>query len=593
MLLTLALIACDGGPTKDSSGLGVDSGEDTAQPVDCDCAVEDLQTFYLDADGDGHGDPDTPVEACEQPDYAVTTADDCDDLDPDSWEPATWYVDADGDGFGDAGLSTEACEQPSGHVADASDCDDTDGSVFPGSAALDDPATGQDGDCDGRVACSDADCDGQVDLVLGVYWTSAGGYCGDDQIFYGDGSDYSGIAAATLTNDCSWWQASADLDQDGYVDLVTVVTTDDTMPRETNSHIYWGGASGFTDGDRSDLATTGPVRVLIEDLDLDGHEDLFFSEASSYGNAGYSQDSTIYWGDGFTSSTDLPTFGAWDAEAGDLDRDGYTDLVVCNYYDDSSAARWYEVPSAIFWGSSGGYSSADVTSLPTAGCRDLAIVDLDQDGLDDLVFANSQDNTGAWQIDSTIYWNTATGFSSAETTSLPTSWTHGLAVGDFDGDGWPDLAFGSFYGDLGYDHPAYVYWNSGGTFASSDVTELEGHASYGLEAADLDGDGADELIVPGAWSDSDGQSTTSRVHWGGAHGFCGTDELPTDAPGQVSVGDLDADGLPELLFPAPYGGGASTIFWGTTGGYSASDSSELGGAEGSWAAPLILGDAAW
>jgi hypothetical protein len=593
MLLTLALIACDGGATKDSSGLGLDSDPDTAQPADCDCAVEDLQTFYLDADGDGHGDADTPVEACEQPDYAATTADDCDDLDAEVWDTSTWYADTDGDGFGDASSSSASCEPGSGQVADATDCDDSDAAVYPGSSTLDDPATGVDGDCDGAVACADADCDGEPDLVLSVYWTSSGGYCGDDQLYYGDGSDYSGVTAATLSNDCSWWHASSDLDQDGYLDLVTVITTDDSMPRETNSHVYWGSATGFSDGDRSDLATTGPVRVLIEDLDGDGHEDLFFSEASSHGNAGFALDSTIYWGDGFTSSTDLPTFGAWDAAASDLDGDGYTDLVVCNYYDDSSTGRGYEIPSAIFWGGSGGFSAASTTELPTAGCRGVLIEDLDQDGLDDLVFANSQDNTGAWQVDSTIYWNSSSGFSSSDTTSLPTSWTHGLTVGDFDGDGWSDLAFGSFYGDLGYDHPAYVYWNSAGSFAASDVTELPGHASYNVEAADLNGDGADELIVPGAWSDSGGQSTTSQVHWGSAHGFCGSDELPTDAPGQVSIGDLDADGFPELLFPAPYGGGGSTLFWGSSGSYSAANSSELGGAEGSWAAPLILGDTAW
>ncbi|MCP4809428.1 MAG: hypothetical protein GY913_18615 [Proteobacteria bacterium] len=168
-----------------------------------------------------------------------------------------------------------------------------------------------------------------------------------------------------------------------------------------------------------------------------------------------------------------------------------------------------------------------------------------------------------------------------------------MTVGDFDGDGWSDLAFGSFYGDVGYDHPTYVYWSDEGQFDASDVTELGGHASYGVEAFDLDGDVADELIVPGAWSDSGGQDTTSHVYWGSTHGLCLSDDLSTHAPGEVNVGDLDGDGYPELLFPAPYGGEDATIFWGSAAGYSDDDSSMLGDSWGGWAALLPVGDTAW
>ena len=48
---------------------------------DCDGEVDEgvTQTFYLDSDGDGYGDPNSPVEACEAEGDLVDNADDCDD----------------------------------------------------------------------------------------------------------------------------------------------------------------------------------------------------------------------------------------------------------------------------------------------------------------------------------------------------------------------------------------------------------------------------------------------------------------------------------------------------------------------------------
>jgi hypothetical protein len=68
-------------------------------------------------------------------------------------DPATWYLDADGDGHGDADEVVHACEQPPGYVSDAGDCDDGDPTVHPGAP---EPCGGPDKDCDGVApdACS-------------------------------------------------------------------------------------------------------------------------------------------------------------------------------------------------------------------------------------------------------------------------------------------------------------------------------------------------------------------------------------------------------------------------------------------------------
>jgi lectin-like protein/putative metal-binding protein len=75
------------------------------------------------------GDADTPDARADGPPCAEQT----------------YYRDADGDGHGDPLTSVQACEAPAGTVANKDDCDDTDAQRHPGLAEICD---GLDNDCD-------------------------------------------------------------------------------------------------------------------------------------------------------------------------------------------------------------------------------------------------------------------------------------------------------------------------------------------------------------------------------------------------------------------------------------------------------------
>ncbi len=138
---------------------------------DCDGEIDEevLTTYYADADGDGFGDPDTWVEACEKPTGYVPNGTDCDDdlatafpgntevcddvdndCDGEVDEDTTgiWWADSDGDGYGDPDGEVTACEQPEGTVDNDEDCDDTEADSFPGNKEVCDEI---DNDCDGVV----------------------------------------------------------------------------------------------------------------------------------------------------------------------------------------------------------------------------------------------------------------------------------------------------------------------------------------------------------------------------------------------------------------------------------------------------------
>ena len=116
MLLVLAL-ACTDKPS--------DSGVDSGLPPDTGRPDTEAPDTSQDTDSGAVQDTDTGG------DTAVLT---------------TWYADADADGFGDPETPLQAATAPSGYVADATDCDDTDGTVHPGA---DEPCDGIDQDCDG------------------------------------------------------------------------------------------------------------------------------------------------------------------------------------------------------------------------------------------------------------------------------------------------------------------------------------------------------------------------------------------------------------------------------------------------------------
>lgn len=257
---------------------------------------------------------------------------------------------------------------------------------------------------------------------------------------------------------------------------------------------------------------------------------------------------------------------------GDLENDGFEDLVSASYYDGYIAilhqsTTTHQLELVALW---------DVTQGGASnGVRDVFIVDMNADSLKDIVafdalnglvaifqqtnqygvFTRTEVGAGImfsrggvgdlngdnltdllWTEGRNVYvaYQILSGFSSPVVFSVPAN-PYGIldqpAIGDVNGDGLPDLIVVD-----GYLVRLFV-WVS----PSMQLVTLgaPGNVSENVTVGDLDQDGIDDIAIPGGGTDQ------VAITWGGAF-------TPTILTGignlkDVAIGDLDDDGRMELV----------------------------------------------
>jgi hypothetical protein len=128
----------------------------------------------------------------------------------------------------------------------------------------------------------------------------------------------------------------------------------------------------------------------------------------------------------------------------------------------------------------------------------VALIDYNRDGWPDIYFTNAPDvdmHLAGKKARSALFHNNQDGTFTDVTDKAGVTypcWANGAVVGDYNNDGWPDLLVTCFGGVV-------LYRNNGnGTF--TDVTKLAGlagdtHWAMGAAFGDYDGDGLEDLFV--------------------------------------------------------------------------------------------------
>ena len=558
---------------------------------DSPMAEDDSSTRDVDGDGafaaDDCNDSDAVVypgatEGCDGIDN------DC-DASVDEGAGTLYYVDTDGDGFGDDGDTTLSCTTTVGYVAAGGDCDDGDGDTFPGASEV--CSDGVVNDCDGAESAATAECSrlsGEVNAstadrlgLMSQYYggaptsiAPAGDVDGDglEDLLVGWGS------WCTCTYDTGWEDGSdgAVLFLLGSGDLADVTDT-----------LFDIGGDGMQYAAEKSSEQAGSQVGGLGDLDRDGYDDVFITAPNAkvgtaktvgrvYVRRGSSTTSRTSFAVGATITLEGESasdrFGSSAARLGDLDGDGLSELVVGAPSDDGDATDSGVV--TVFMGSdlatwtgtvSATSASLRITGAAASDASGYGVAnagDIDGDGIDDLLIGSTGHDGGASNAGavSVLLGGGALASTSASISLADAELTvYGVAAndlvgrcqtsaGDVNGDGLADVVVGAEYNDTGGTSAgaAYLLLADGAVLGSSgasaslsdaDVTLLGASAGdlagYLVgSAGDMDDDGLSELLI------SAPRESSSGSYAGAVYLFYG-DTLGA-ASGTVSVSTADA-----------------------------------------------------
>ena len=367
----------------------------------------------------------------------------------------------------------------------------------------------------------DVNGDGYADVIIGAYMSNAGGplstWKGQAHILFGNSTmdNTPDVTMTGLTNEDRLGIVSyaGDVNGDGYSDVIVGADrAEGGGTQRGEAYIYFGGSSmnNAADVTMSGLADNDYLGYAVSyagDVNGDGYDDVIVGAYGAAIGGTLRGQAHVYFGgpdmDGtaeFTmnGSGDSNYFGYSVSYAGDVNGDGYADVIV-GAYGAGTGGETY-----LYLGGPDMDNVADVTMSGAAGGDEFGYDvsyagDVNGDGYDDVIVgargAGSEGEAyiyfGGPNMDNTI---------DITMNSSGGGGTFGRQVsyaGDINGDDYSDVIIGDYSAGAG---GAYIYFGGSNMDNTTDITLIGAvsgdYFGYSVSyAGDVNGDGYDDVVI--------------------------------------------------------------------------------------------------
>ena len=495
-------------------------------------------------------------------------------------------------------------------------------------------------------SAGDVNGDGYSDVIIGSPGYDNGlGLEGKAYLYLGSATGLSLTASWSVVGDLYWAHyggsvsSAGDVNGDGYSDVIVGAWGyGQTAPDENEGkvYVYHGSASGlsttenWTAESNKLVAYFGASVSAAGDVNGDGCSDVIIG-APDYANPNLQEGMVFVWHgsspNGLNNGVNgTPVNADWSAEsnngyaqfgtsvssAGDVNGDGYSDVIIGadGYLGPGGVFLWYgSSPNGLNNGIDGTPDNADWSEIATDnssrfGNSVSTAGDVNGDGYSDIIigdFTFEDDYSGEGMV--LLYHGSSGGLpDTANWTAESNQSGAGLgysvsSAGDVNGDGYSDVIAGADNYDNGQtdEGMAFVWYGSSsglgdeGTPSNADWTSESDqvNAYFGTSvsfAGDVNGDGFSDVIAGAPGYDTRDDDGKAYVYHGSASGLSETSNWTSES-NQVNAyfgysvstaGDVNGDGFSDVIIGAyaydnSYNEGKVFVYHGSASGLSTTE----------------------
>jgi hypothetical protein len=386
----------------------------------------------------------------------------------------------------------------------------------------------------------DINGDGFDDIVIGTVDTTSKSY-----VIFGNSSGFSNIDLSSFTNTQGFTvtgtagtaagysvSGAGDVNGDGFDDII--IGQFGANSNAGLSHVIYGKSSGLTDITLTSMTSSQGFSIAganspddsgysvsgAGDFNNDGFDDIVIGafQASSFKGVTY-----VIFGNSTLSNIDLATLtinqgfsitgvntedrsGNWVNSAGDVNGDGYADIIIGAYKANSNDGKAY-----VIFGQASDFSNINLVSL-----------------------------------------NSTQGFSITGAGSYMGTTVSG--AGDMNGDGYDEVVIGSGIG-------SYVIFGNSSSFSNIDVSNMTSNQGFTItgggsavsNAGDVNGDGYADIIIQGEYVIFGKASGLNDIVLSSFTNNQGYKILSSGGSAVSGGGDINGDGYSDVIIGNPGG----------------------------------------